>query len=94
MVQFLIQKTSKSFRWSNSKYKSYFNGSDLSQWIVPENNIWWIVDEKTLKVKSGPEQKGSVLWTKDEFEDFRVGSSLSLAQTVDSRIFYAWRRCA
>ena len=48
----------------------------------------WIVDEKTLKVKSGPEQKGSVLWTKDEFENFRVRLKFKFGPgTVDSGIF-------
>ena len=84
----LDPKDIKKFSLVNSKYKNYFNGSDLSQWIVPENNIWWIVDEKTLKVKSGPEQKGSVLWTKDEFENFRVRLKFKFGPgTVDSGIF-------
>ena len=78
----------KKFSLVNSKYKRYFNGSDLSNWIVPENNIWWIVDEKTLKIKSGPEKKGSTLWTKDKFENFRIRLKFKFGSgTIDSGIF-------
>ncbi|MEC7069133.1 MAG: DUF6807 family protein [Bacteroidota bacterium] len=84
----LSPKDIKKFSLVNSKYKSYFNGSDLSHWIVPENNIWWIVDEKTLKIKSGPEKKGSTLWTKDKFENFRIRLKFKFGSgTVDSGIF-------
>ncbi len=84
----LKPKEIKSFSLLESKFTPYFDGSDLSKWKIPENNIWWTVDEKTLKVKSGPDQKGSTLWTKDEFENFRVRLKFKFGEgTVDSGIF-------
>lgn len=78
----------KSFSLVESKFSSYFDGNDLSKWKIPENNIWWTVDDKTLKVKSGPDQKGSTLWTIDEFENFRVRLKFKFGEgTVDSGIF-------
>ena len=78
----------KRFSLVESKFSSYFDGNDLSKWKIPENNIWWTIDDKTLKVKSGPDQKGSTLWTKDEFENFRVRLKFKFGEgTVDSGIF-------
>jgi 3-keto-disaccharide hydrolase len=47
-----------------------FNGKDFSGWKVPEENIWWKVDQGILKVQSGPNKKGSTLWTEKEYTDF------------------------
>lgn len=47
-----------------------FNGKDLSGWKVPENNIWWLVEDGVLQVRSGPEKTGNILWTEKEFGDF------------------------
>ena len=52
--------------------KSLFNGKDLTGWKAPEGNIWWIVEDGILKVRSGPDQKGSILWSEEEFTDFVV----------------------
>lgn len=52
--------------------KSLFNGKDLTGWKAPEGNIWWIVEDGILKVRSGPDQKGSILWSDEEFTDFAV----------------------
>ena len=75
----LSPKDIKKFSLVNSKYKSYFNGSDLSHWIVPENNIWWIVDEKTLKIKSGPEKKDQPFGPKINLKISVSDLNLSLA---------------
>lgn len=76
------------FSLVNSQYKTYFDGTDLSNWMMPENNIWWTVEDKILKVKSGPDQKGSTLWTKKEFENFRIRLQFKFGNgTVDSGIF-------
>ena len=76
------------FSLVSSKYKSYFDGKDLSKWIIPENNIWWSIEDKILKVKSGPKQKGSTLWTKDKFDNFRIRLKFKFGTgTVDSGIF-------
>lgn len=84
----LGSKEINKFSLVNSKYESYFDGSDLSRWLIPKNNIWWAVQDKVLKVKSGPHQKGSILWTKDKFENFRVRFKFKFGKgTVDSGIF-------
>ncbi len=49
-----------------------FNGKDLRGWKVPENNIWYLVEDGIMKIRSGPEKKGSILWTEKEFENFVV----------------------
>lgn len=51
---------------------SIFNGKDLSGWKAPEDNIWWLAKDGVLQVRSGPEKKGSVLWTEKEYTDFVV----------------------
>ncbi len=49
-----------------------YGATDLAGWKVPDNNIWWIAEDGILKVRSGPEKKGSILWTEKEFKDFTV----------------------
>jgi hypothetical protein len=49
-----------------------YSATDLSGWKVPDNNIWWLVEDGILKIRSGPEKKGSILWTEKEFADFTV----------------------
>lgn len=64
-----------------------FNGKDLAGWKAPENNIWYLVEEGILKIRSGPEQKGSILWTEKEFEDFIVELEFRFGEgVVDSGV--------
>ena len=47
----------------------------LKGWKVPEGNEaskWYQVTNNILEVRSGPKKKGSVLWTKKEYQDFEV----------------------
>ena len=70
------------------KMKKIFNGKNLKGWVVPENNTWWSAGNGLLSVKSGPEKKGSILWTEKEFEDFIVQADFKMGEgTVDSGIF-------
>ncbi|WKN40426.1 3-keto-disaccharide hydrolase [Tunicatimonas pelagia] len=70
------------------KMKKIFNGKNLKGWVEPENNIWWSVEDGILKVKSGPDQTGSILWTKKEYTDFVVQADFKMGEgTVDSGIF-------
>lgn len=70
------------------KMKKIFNGKSLKGWIVPENNIWWSAEDGVLSVKSSPDKKGSILWTKKEYEDFIVQTDFKMGEgTVDSGIF-------
>ncbi len=73
---------------NNPKMKSLFNGKNLKQWKVPDNNIWWSVKEGVLYGKSDPTKTGSDLWTKSEFKDFVVQLDFKFGEgTVDSGIF-------
>lgn len=67
---------------------SIFNGEDFEGWDVPENNIWWSVEDGILSVKSGPEKKGSILWTSKKYKDFIIECDFKMGDgTVDSGIF-------
>lgn len=70
------------------KFKSAFNGKNLKGWVVPENNIWWSVENGTLIAKSDVQKKGSILWTEKEYVDFIIETDFRLESgTVDSGIF-------
>lgn len=67
---------------------SIFNGKDLTGWKAPENNIWYTVADGVLKVKSGPERKGSTLWTEKEYKNFIMQFDFKMGEgTVDSGIY-------
>lgn len=67
---------------------SIFNGKDLSGWKVPEGNIWWSVADGALIVKSGPDRKGSTLWTQKKYGNFVMEFAFKMgAGTVDSGIY-------
>jgi hypothetical protein len=67
----------------------FFNGKDFSHWVEPENNIWWSINEEGhLLADSDPNQKGSTLWSADEFEDFAIRLEFKMGEgTVDSGVF-------
>jgi len=66
---------------------SIFNGKNLDGWKVPKENIWWKVEGRVLKVRSGPEKKGSSLWTEKEYTDFVLEFDFKMGEgTVDSGI--------
>jgi hypothetical protein len=68
--------------------KSAFNGKNLKGWVVPENNIWWTVENGTIRAKSGPDKKGSILWTDKEYTDFVIETDFRYDEgTVDTGIF-------
>ncbi|MDF9797376.1 hypothetical protein OKW21_002639 [Catalinimonas alkaloidigena] len=70
------------------KMKKIFNGKNLKGWVIPENNIWWSAVDGILTAKSGPDKKGSILWTKKEYGDFIVQADFKMGEgTVDSGIF-------
>ena len=92
------------FSMVDTKYKNYFDGSNLSQWVIktrrgeaegvvvkeinPNDNIWWSIENQLLKVKNGPDEKGSTLWTKDSFDNFRVRLDFKFIDgNIDSGIF-------
>ena len=67
---------------------SVFNGENFEGWKVPENNIWWEAGDGVLKVKNGPEKKGSILWTEQEYTNFVMEFEFKFGEgTVDSGVF-------
>ncbi len=70
------------------KLKKAFNGKNLKCWIAPENNIWWAANDGILSARSGPDQTGSILWTKKEYKDFVIEADFLMGKgRVDSGIF-------
>ena len=70
------------------KFKKVFNGKNLKGWTLPENNTWWSVNDGLIVAKSGPEKKGSIIWTKKSYQDFIVETDfLYGAGTIDTGIF-------
>ena len=47
-----------------------FSGTDLRGWKIPDDNIWWKAKDGVLEVRSGPNKKGSTLWTEGEYKNF------------------------
>ena len=73
--------------FAEEKFEPIFNGKDLAGWKAPENNIWYLVEDGILKIRSGPDKKGSVLWTEKEFENFIVELDFKFGEgTVDSGV--------
>jgi len=67
---------------------SIFNGENLQGWQVPENNIWWSVEDGLLVAKSDTAQAGSILWTEKSYKNFVVQADFKMGEgTVDSGIF-------
>jgi len=70
------------------KMITIFDGEDLDSWEIPENNVWWSMDEGTLWAKSDSDKTGSILWTKKKYKDFVVQMDFKFGDgTVDSGIF-------
>ena len=65
-----------------------FNGKNLDGWKVPENNTWYTASKGILTIQSGPDRKGSILWTVKEYRNFIIRTDFKMgAGTVDSGIF-------
>ncbi len=70
------------------KLKKAFNGENFKGWVVPDNNIWWTAEDGLLSVQSGPDKKGSILWTEKNYTDFVVETDFLMGDgTIDSGIF-------
>ena len=77
--------TSSSALVAGPKLKPIFNGKDLSGWQVPDGNNeagWYKALDGVLKIQSGPQKKGSILWSKKKYRnfvmefDFRFGEGI------------------
>jgi hypothetical protein len=61
---------------------------NFTGWKVPEQNLWWTVEEGVLSGKSDPEQKGSDLWTTKKYGDFVLQLEFRMGEgIVDSGVF-------
>ncbi len=89
LLIFSAAVVSNSFaQTSEHQMETIFDGDDLDYWEIPENNVWWTMDEGTLWSKSDPDKKGSILWTKRKYKDFVVQMDFKFGEgTVDSGIF-------
>ena len=87
LVAIFLAGTGLADELPDVKTQPIFNGKDLSGWKVPENNIWWLVEDGILKVRSGPNQKGGILWTEKDYGDFVVECEFRFGEgVVDSGI--------
>lgn len=73
---------------SGMKWQKLFNGTDLSGWNVPDDNLWWTVHDGILRGSSDPGLKGSILWTKKKFGNFIIRLDFKFGDgVVDSGVF-------
>ena len=67
---------------------SAFTGHNFDGWELPERNIWWTAKNGILKLDSGPNRKGSTLWTVKEYGNFIMEFEFKMGQgTVDTGIY-------
>lgn len=86
VVLFLVLSAVSTAQGEN--LPSIFNGKNLAGWVEPDNNTWWKVERGVLKVKSGPQKKGSTLWTKKEYANFIMEFEFKFGEgTIDTGIF-------
>jgi hypothetical protein len=90
LIALIIVCISSSFTMveKDPKLKKIFNGKDLDGWVAPEGNIWWKAEKGILTAKSGPDKKGSILWTSGDYSDFIIQLDFKFGEgTIDSGIF-------
>ena len=77
--------------WSTccaTELPAIFSGKDLAGWKVPDGNIWWKAKDGVLHVQSGPDKKGSTLWTTQEYKNFVMQFEFKFGEgTVDTGIY-------
>jgi len=84
----LVFAFGQALQAQSPKMKKIFNGKNLEGWVVPENNIWWSAKGGILTAKSGPNKKGTLLWTEKQYKDFVIEADFKFGHgTVDSGIF-------
>jgi hypothetical protein len=72
---------------ADEKLEPIFNGKDLAGWKAPENNVWYLVKDGILQIRSSPDQKGSILWTEEEHENFVMELEFKfISGTIDSGV--------
>ena len=84
----LVLSTAATSLEKEPKLKKIFDGKSLKGWKIPEGNIWWTAKDGILTAKSGPDKKGSILWTNKDYKDFIIQMDFLFGEgTVDSGIF-------
>ncbi len=84
----LIMCSGFTIKKKRPKLHKIFNGKNLDGWKAPDGNIWWTANKGILTAKSGPDKKGSILWTNGEYEDFIIQVDFKFGEgTIDSGIF-------
>ena len=87
LLLFCISLTTNA-QTGEPELQKIFNGKDLSGWQEPQNNIWWTIHDGVLSATSGPEKKGSILWTDKVYKDFIMQFDFRFGKgTVDSGVF-------
>ncbi|MBL9158103.1 MAG: DUF1080 domain-containing protein [Verrucomicrobiales bacterium] len=72
---------------AEEKFEPLFNGKDLSGWKAPADNVWYLVNDGILQIRSSPDQKGSVLWTEKEYSNFVMELEFKfISGTIDSGV--------
>lgn len=72
---------------AQEKFEPLFNGKDLSGWKAPEKNVWYLVQDGILQLRSSEDKKGSVLWTEKEYENFVMELEFKfISGTIDSGV--------
>tara|TARA_R110002096_G_scaffold376724_9_gene570514 strand:+ start:12317 stop:12919 length:603 start_codon:yes stop_codon:yes gene_type:complete len=70
--------------------KPIFSGTDFTGWKVPKGNAeknWYQAVDGELHIQSGPDKKGSILWTENSFKDFVVELEFKFGEgTIDSGV--------
>jgi hypothetical protein len=84
---FLFGLSSLALADHHGKEQSLFNGKDFTGWKVPKNNIWWSVADEMIVAKSGPQKRGSNLWTEKEYENFDMVCDFRFDGSGDSGVF-------
>lgn len=72
---------------SAQEWQNLFNGSDLRGWGSDPELGHWSVQNGVIVGQSDPEQKGSILWTKEHFGDFVAETEFRFNGVVDSGFF-------
>lgn len=71
--------------------KPILNKTNLEGWVAPQGNQqagWFQVVDGELRVQSGPDRKGGILWTEKEYRDFVLSFDFKFGEgVVDTGIF-------
>jgi len=66
---------------------SLFNGKTLESWKIPDGGEWTVKNGKII-AKNNLEKKGSILWTKESYNDFVLQLDFKMISgNIDSGIF-------